>query len=357
MGKIFEKIVTVDNALSAFKIIRRGHSEDYSMLIFESNLMANILKIVESIRDSTYMVRGYRMLVVREPKERNIYAPYLEDRLVQQMIYNIIEPYLDKKMDHYSCACRINRGVQFARNKCQRMMRLSRSEWYVKLDIDKYFASINHRVLISILEKHIRDKDAVELIKCFIENGFGDNGIPIGNLLSQLFANLYLNELDKYVRKDNKVIGYVRYMDDFICFAESRENAKYLKNSILAFVSKKLKLGIDNRKVKMQKVRYGITFLGYKIKKRKMYLSRTKIKKVRKRLLRHIESGNKNKVHHSFVNLTPVDDIEFLKIMLQAYNLKASYCIKIEALRAFSKKFNVFMAGNSIKIYKQRRRC
>ena len=97
MGVFFDKVMDLENVMNAFRLIRRGHSENYSMMKFENNLMSNILKILESIENKTYSVKGYRILTVREPKHRNIYAPYIEDRLVQQMLYSIIEPYLDKK--------------------------------------------------------------------------------------------------------------------------------------------------------------------------------------------------------------------------------------------------------------------
>lgn len=233
MGVFFDKVMDLENVMNAFRLIRRGHSENYSMMKFENNLMSNILKILESIENKTYSVKGYRILTVREPKHRNIYAPYIEDRLVQQMLYSIIEPYLDKKMDDYSCACRKGKGVEYARNKCQRIMRQKSSIWYVKLDIDKYFASIDHEVLKSILRKYIKDKDVLFLLDKFIGNGFGEIGIPIGNLLSQLFANLYLNELDKFVRLKTETKYYVRYMDDFICFIDTKEKQMKLKSKFL----------------------------------------------------------------------------------------------------------------------------
>ena len=344
MGKIFEKIVTVENSLNAFRLIRRGHSEDASMLKFESNLMQNISKIRNSILNGTYTVRGYRTLVVREPKERNIYAPYIEDRLVQQMIYTIIEPYLDKKMDKYSCACRVNKGVEYARNSCQRLMRSKNANWYLKLDIDKYFASINHTVLLAILQKHIKDKQVIELLKKFIGNGFGSKGIPIGNLLSQLFANLYLNELDNFIRHNVKPVGYVRYMDDFICFIKTKNEAKKAKDLIIEFANSELKLSIDNRKVKVQKSKYGITFLGNKIHKKVKFLSKTKTRKLRKNIKQYISSKMHKNLHNVFVNIIPKEDIGFLKTILSVYNeVRLDYTNMLFALKAFCKKFEVFL--------------
>lgn len=355
MGKVFEKIVTIDNALNAFKIIKRGHSENYSMLKFESNLMSNISKILRSIEDGTYSVKGYRTLVVREPKERNIYAPYIEDRLVQQMIYTVIEPFLDKKMDDYSCACRNGKGVDYARQKCQRNMREKKSTWYVKLDIDKYFASINHEVLRSIIYKHIKDKQLRSLLDQFIGNGFGNKGIPIGNLLSQLFANIYLNELDLFVRHKTKSLSYVRYMDDFICFTESRAEAVKIKKEILKFVNTFLKLDIDNRKVKIQKVKYGITFLGHKIEPKKCFLSRTKTKKLRRNIKKYIKSSMSIDLHHTFVNLIPKYDYGFLNSVLKTYNsVKIGFTNRLIALKAFCKKFNIFLIEDKFIIRSKR---
>ena len=351
MGKVFEKIVTVENALNAFRLIRRGHSEDASMLKFESNLMQNISKIRNSILDGTYTVRGYRTLVVREPKERNIYAPYIEDRLVQQMIYTVIEPYLDKKMDRYSCACRVDKGVEYARNNTQRFMRDKSAIWYLKLDIDKYFASINHSILLAILKKHIKDKQVIELLKKFIGNGFGNRGIPIGNLLSQLFANLYLNEIDIYIRHKIKPIKYIRYMDDFICFVETKSEAKTAKDLIMCFVENELKLTIDNRKVKIQKTKHGITFLGNKIYEKVKFLSKTKTTKLRKHIKQYVVSSMNKNLHHTFVNIIPKDDIGFLKTVIDVYNkVMIDYANMLFALKAFCRKFNVLLVGNKFKM-------
>jgi retron-type reverse transcriptase len=345
MGKVFEKIVTVENALNAFRLIRRGHSEDASMLKFESELMQNISKIRNSILNGTYKVRGYRTLVVREPKERNIYAPYIEDRLVQQMIYTVIEPYLDKKMDRYSCACRVDKGVEYARVYTQRFMRDKDTEWYLKLDIDKYFASINHNMLLSILQKHIKDKQVIELLKKFIGNGFGNKGIPIGNLLSQLFANLYLNELDNFIRHNVHPIRYIRYMDDFICFVRTKSEAKKAKDLIMCFVENELKLTIDNRKVKIQKTKHGITFLGNKIFKKVKFLSKIKTTKLRKHIKQYIASSMSKNLHHTFANIIPKDDIGFLKTVLDTYNtVRLDYINMLLALKAFCRKFSVFLA-------------
>ncbi len=344
MGIFFDKIMDLRNVMNAFKLIKKGHSENYSMMKFESNLMTNISNILESIENKTYDIKGYRILTVREPKHRNIYAPYIEDRLVQQMIYSIIEPYLDKKMDDYSCACRKGKGVEYARNKCQRIMRQKSSIWYVKLDIDKYFASINHEVLKSILRKHIKDKEILFLLDKFIGNGFGEVGIPIGNLLSQLFANLYLNELDKFVRLKTKTEYYVRYMDDFICFTDSKEKANEIKKQVFDFVENTLKLSIDNRKVKLQQCKYGIVFLGHKIKPKTQILSRKKTRKLRQNVKSYIESSMKIDLHHTFVNLIPKDDLGFLKSIIDQYNrVNFNLQEKILILKTLCKKFQVFL--------------
>ncbi len=351
MGKIFEQIIKVENALKSFKMIRRGHSENYSMLKFESNLMTNISNILESVTNKLYSVTGYRTLVVREPKERNIYAPYIQDRLVQQMIYSVIEPFLDKKMDNYSCACRTGKGVDYARNKCQRIMRKKSSVWYVKLDIDKYFASINHEVLRNILKKHIKDKEVIELLNKFIGNGFGDKGIPIGNLLSQLFANLYLNEVDNFIRHKTATKDYVRYMDDFICFTDTKEEANEIKKQIFKFIEDELKLSIDNRKVKLQQTKYGIVFLGHKIKPKNQILSRTKTRKLRQNIKKYIRSNMSIDLHHTFTNIIPKGDTGFLKTIIAQYNsVNFNLTQKILILKALCKKFSIFLYGGKFNL-------
>jgi len=219
---------------------------------------------------------------------------------------NVLEPLFDRTFIYDSYACRAGKGTHRAVDRCQQSMRNSR--YVLQYDIRSYFPSIDHTILFSMLKKKIADPDVLWLLNLIIEstnhNQEGANrqlelfnppkGIPIGDLTSQFFANLYLNELDSWVKHQLKVRGYLRYMDDFLLFGDDKKELHRVRARIDAFLWQKLRLKLHPEKVAVFPVSQGISFLGYRVflgHRRLMRANITRFKRRMKKLKGEYESG------------------------------------------------------------------
>lgn len=257
-------------------------------MIFTDRLEENLIQIQNELIYQTYRVGKYRAFYVREPKLRLVMALQYRDRIVQWAIYRYLNPFYDKTFIYDSYACRKNKGSHRAADRLQYWLRqISRKagKWYyLKLDISKYFYRVNHSVLINILERRIKDERLMNLLKVIINSedcNFGlpagyapeqcsaemwrsDVGMPIGNLTSQLFANIYLNELDQYCKHTLKLHYYIRYMDDIIILYDNKRELQKIKEDIRGFLKDKLCLDL-NKKTVVRPVSLPVDFVGYKI--------------------------------------------------------------------------------------------
>lgn len=223
-------------------------------------------------------------ILVREPKERIIYAPAFEDVVVQHAIYRIIYPIFERTFITQSHGCRKNYGTHSASRYLQKSLKkYDENLYYLQLDIKKYFYSFDRNILKSMLEKKIKDKKFIELIMMFTTYG-EEKGVPIGNLLSQLFGLIYLNPLDHYVKRDLKIKNYVRYVDDFILIGITLSEAKEYKQKIEKFLLDNL--GLTLSKFTIAKIKRGSNFVGYRtwqnyklVRKHSMYNFRRACKK------------------------------------------------------------------------------
>lgn len=211
--------------------------------------------------NDSYSTSGYNNFYVNEPKRRLIQAPKFRDIVVQHAIYNILNPIFETKFIEDSYACRIGKGTHRCSLKTLNYLRKSDPNSYIlKLDYRKFFYSINHDDLFNEISKTIKCKRTLNLIKQF----FGDDpvGVPIGSLLSQLFANIYLNSVDHFIKRELKCKHYVRYMDDLALIGISREDAIDFRNKIETFSKNNLHLTFS--KTSITKVKNGINFVGYR---------------------------------------------------------------------------------------------
>ena len=214
IGYLFEKAFTKENLYAAFIDARKGKRVKRATLKFEVNLGAEIESLYSELHNGTYKPRAYSQFYVYEPKKRLINAPFFRDLVVQHAIYRVIYPIFDKTFIDTSYACRKGGGTHKASRYTQKEMRkYSGDLYFVKLDIKKFFYSIDRDILRVMFEKKIKDTRFVDLMCEFTEMNT-DKGIPIGNLLSQLYALIYLNPLDHFVKRELKVKSYVRYVDD-----------------------------------------------------------------------------------------------------------------------------------------------
>ena len=246
----------------AFYSAAQGKKNRLAVLSFQNNLEENIFDIQERLRDETYPFGPYRSFYVTEPKRRLIESACFQDRVVHHAMYERLEPLFDPKFYEYSFACRAGRGTHAAMLKLGEWIRESRLPTFLKCDIRQYFTSVDREKLLSILRKSIGDEQMMRLLERLILSA-PRTGIPIGNLTSQLFANLYLNELDQLVKRQLRVKYYIRYMDDFILLTENHGAARRLKETIREFVQDELKLELSPEKVRIGHVKEGVPFVGY----------------------------------------------------------------------------------------------
>lgn len=248
---------------------KKGKMSRYEVLDFEFNLENYIVNLVEKIRNNQYRLGQYREFKIYEPKERIIKAlPYIDRVVHQWYIHEFIKPYIVPKLIKDTYACFDGRGTHKAVAMVQKYMRIMKrenKEYYIlKMDIKKFFYNIDHEILMNILIKYIKDKKLLAFTALMIFNDNEKIGIPIGNYTSQYFANIYLNELDQFIKHEFKIKYYVRYMDDFVLLVKDKETAKVVYDKIKLFLENKLKLSL-NHKSRYYPSALGVNFCGYRI--------------------------------------------------------------------------------------------
>ena len=301
----WETICSFEWLLKAHTNARKGKRYRFEVLSFTNELEDYLLKIQEMLLAGTYELGPYRKKWVYIPKKRLVMAlPYM-DRIVQWAIYQYINPIYDKTFIEDSYACRKGKGSHKAASKLQYWLRKadrSPGRWYyLKLDISKYFYRVNHKKLIEILGRRIKDEGLMHCISNIVNSliePFGlprgkgptevspeewlyDVGMPIGNLTSQLFANIYLNELDQYCKHELKIRRYIRYMDDIIILASDKKILKHYKERIEYFLNEVLFLDL-NRKTAIRPISKGIEFVGLKIWPTKKKLRKSTVRRMKR---------------------------------------------------------------------------
>lgn len=261
---------------------------------FGMYLEDNILDIYKKLKNETYQIQKYNSFKVYEPKERVIYSLPFYDRVVQQLyVYEYIIPYMVPKFISDSYACIPGKGLHSCIDKLQKNMRIANRIWekpyVVKYDISKFFYTINRDILFDIMKKYYKDKKFLRLTKIFIDfdlcdTGYGPNkGIPIGNYTSQYFANIYMNELDHFIKEKLKIKYYIRFMDDGILIVQNKEIAKEVLFQINKFVNENLDLKL-NKKSGYFPLKNGCIFCGYRVFNDYRLIKRANILRVKRRI-------------------------------------------------------------------------
>jgi len=257
---------------------RRGKRTCPAVREFEVQLEENLLGLRDELVDGSYQHGGYCKFLVRDPKQRIISAPLVRDHVVHQAIYNMLNPFFEKVFLPFSFSCRKNKGthkaVAFVHKYDRQVSRNYHEDcWVLHGDIKKCFDSINHQILMKLLVKRIHCDRTLELLKKIIQSyhvqsvSYQDteqHGIPLGNLTSQLFINVYLHELDFFVKEKLLVKQYIRYADDFILLFKDSEECARLANVIRVFLKTNLKLEFPSTHEKISRLANGIESLGVK---------------------------------------------------------------------------------------------
>ncbi|MGJ9460136.1 reverse transcriptase domain-containing protein [Oceanobacillus sp. CF4.6] len=338
---LYEQIIDYENLWNAYLNARKGKRYRGEVLEFTHNVEENLIQLQNELIHKTYKIGRYREFYLHEPKKRLIMALPFRDRVVQWAIYQVINPLFDKQFIDDSFACREGKGVQKAADRVQywsrKLERSHKKPYYLKLDISKYFYRIDHDVLINILNRKINDKDLMWLLNIIIRSEdtpfgvpLGDHGfekeridgigMPIGNLVSQLFANLYMNELDQYAKHEMKLHHYIRYMDDVVILHEDKKELHRIFEEIEAFLSYELKLQLNN-KTTIRPIKDGIEYVGYRIWPTHRKLSKKTVKKMKARLKYLKNSFARGEVNVDDVRSTLMSYLGLMK-HANCYNLK-----------------------------------
>ena len=278
--KLYERMISAGNLTLAWRRARRNKTSKPYVIEFERNLEKNLVELHLELKNKSYVPRPLQTFVLRDPKTRKISKSHFRDRIVHHAVCLILEPIYDKIFITDCCANRKGKGTIYALKRFDKFKRkvskngtkigtISNNDvrgYCLKADITHYFEEVNHEILLKILAKKINDADAMWLIKQIVKNSpYGDKkGMPLGNLTSQFFANIYLNELDYFVKHKLKVKFHIRYVDDFMILDESKEKLFELKEQINNFLKTNLKIELHPQKSRIIPLLKGVDFVGFR---------------------------------------------------------------------------------------------
>ena len=266
-GNLFEQVCSFDNLVKACRKAMKGKKDKESVAWFNFNMEFELIKLQKQLVSGAYEPGPYRCFFVHDPKERYICSVDFKDRVVHHAICRVLEPLFEKWFIHYSYACRIDKGTHRAVSKVQNWSVMT--GYFLKADVRKFFESVDHGVLKSLLSRKIKDKKLLKLLEKIIDKpvpGYiPGKGLEIGNLTSQWLANFYLDPLDHYIKDKLGLRHYIRYMDDFVSLSDDKGMLHEMKLKTGEFLNEKLKLELKEKACFVAPVNEGIPFLGFRI--------------------------------------------------------------------------------------------
>lgn len=272
-GNLYSKLCSLKNLELAFKKARKDKALLPYVVEFEESLEENLIKLHEELSSFTYQPRELKTFILRDPKTRKISKSHFRDRVVHHAICNIISPFYNKRFISDSFANRIGKGTFNAIKRFDYFKRKASKNntikcYILKADIKHYFDTVNHNIFLEMLREKIKDERLLWLIKIILKNHKTQaegKGMPLGNLTSQFFANVYLNELDQFVKHNLKAKYYIRYVDDFVILHQSKKQLEIWEKEIDNFLKNELKIELHPDKCKIYSLANGTQFLGYRI--------------------------------------------------------------------------------------------
>ena len=286
IGNLYEKVIAIDNLKLADEKARKGKLHSYGVQQHDKNREANILALHESLKNGTFKTSQYHVFTIFEPKERQIYQlPYFPDRILHHAVMNILEPIWVSVFTHDTYSCIKERGIHACAMSVKKALRKDPvgTKYCLKIDVRKFYPSINHEVLKDVVRRKIKDGRLLALLDEIIDSNIntdipirnfvtdpntGDlvatslNGVPIGNYLSQYFANLFLAYFDHWLKEEKRVKYYWRYADDIVVLAPDKESLHALLRDIRAYM-KRLQLKVKRNHQVFPVDARGIDFLGF----------------------------------------------------------------------------------------------
>lgn len=278
---MYSQLYNWDNLLLAYQKASKGKRGHASVAAFEFRLEDNLLQLQRELKDQTYQPGEYHSFTIHDPKKRLISAAPFRDRVVHHALCNIIEPAFERSFIFDSYANRIGKGTHKAIDRAQQFAR--RFRYVLPCDVRQFFPSIDHGIMLKILKRKITDEDTLWLAEQILKSGVGvlaeeyemcyfpgDNlfavnrprGLPIGNLTSQFWANCYLDPLDHFIKRNLQCKGYVRYVDDFLLFADNKKILSEWREQVIAYLAN-LRLTLHEHSAQARPVTEGIPFLGF----------------------------------------------------------------------------------------------
>ncbi len=303
----FEEIISVENLLTAWREFVRRKRDKKDVQAYYRSLMDNILELHQDLADHTYKHGGYQAFNICDPKPRNIHKALVRDRLLHHAIYRILYPFFDRAFTADSFSCRDRKGTHKALERFKHFSYIVSKNntvtcWVLKCDIRKFFASIDQAILYEIIKKYITDPDILALLLNVIQSfnsGRPGFGLPLGNLTSQLFVNIYMNEFDQFMKHKLKAKFYMRYADDFVIFSDNKHEVAEMIEPIGDFLKNSLNLKLHPNKVYIKTLDSGVDFLGWvSFPDYKVLRTATK-----KRMFRNMAMNNMPAVVNSYLGL------------------------------------------------------
>jgi RNA-directed DNA polymerase len=263
-GNLYHRISAYENLCVAFYKAARGKQDRPEVIAFHNEFNANIQELRRQLLSHNPDIGHYHYFMVFDPKPRSICAASFSERVLHHAIMNLCEPVLENYAIYDSYACRKGKGNRKALARAQKYSR--KYGWYLKLDIRKYFDSIDHGIMLQQLSRRFKDNDLRLMFRKIIETYHTEpgKGLPIGNLISQHLANFYLGCFDHWIKEVYRCRAYLRYMDDFVIFGHDKACLKSALIEIRRFLLQNLSLSIKEN-VQLNRCRHGIPFLGYRV--------------------------------------------------------------------------------------------
>lgn len=267
----YQDIISLENLLEAWKEFVRGKRNRKDVQEFERNLMTNVIALHLDLLNKTYRHSAYKAFNVSDPKPRDIHKASVRDRLLHHALYRELYPFFNRTFISHSYSCRLNKGSHKALDALQDFAyevskNHTKTVWMLKCDIRKFFASIDQAVLLQIVRNYIPDTDIIALIARIVGSFYSTKsgvGLPLGNLTSQLFVNIYMNKFDQWMKHKMKTKHYIRYADDFMILSTDKDWLIELIPKIAEFLEENLKLSLHPNKVYIKSFASGVDFLGW----------------------------------------------------------------------------------------------
>jgi RNA-directed DNA polymerase len=287
IGNLFKHVCSMDNLEKADRIARKGKTWQYGVKVHDKNRQSNLLSLQSSLLDKTYTTSAYTTFKVYEPKERQVFRlPYYPDRIAHHAIMNILEPIFISVFTANTYSCIKGRGIHGAQRAVRSALRNEKETVYcLKMDITKFYPSVDHDILKSLLRRKIKDEDLLWLLDEIIDSA---PGLPIGNYLSQYLANFYLTYFDHWIKEQKSVKYYFRYADDLVILASNKVYLHKLFAEIRQYLHTNLKLSVKANYQVFPVHARSLDFVGYRF-----YHTHTLLRKsIKKSFARSIAKGN-----------------------------------------------------------------